>query len=119
MVHSKSLLTNYQQEIGELKIGDSNEIKSLGKGRFLGYYKNQDGETITVTLNDVPLVPDLWVNLYTITKETSNKDCKVVCKDNLITVHTNNKEIQFNKVLPHGQGKKWQQIYLQKQNSQH
>jgi hypothetical protein len=81
MVHSKSLLKNNQEESGEVKIGDRNEIKSLGKGTIHGYYTNKDGEVITITLNYVLLVPDIWVNLFSITEATSNKDCKVVCED--------------------------------------
>jgi hypothetical protein len=105
IVHSKSLLKNYQEDIGEVKIGDSNENKSLDKGTFHGYFKNKDGETITITLNDVLIVPDLWVHLFSITIATSNKDWKVVCEENLVTVHTNNKKIQISKVLPHDRGK--------------
>jgi hypothetical protein len=105
MVHSQSLLTNYQEEIGEVKIGDSNEIKSLVTGTFHGYYMNKDGEHITITSNVVLLVPDLWVNLFSITKATSNKDCKVICEDNLFTVITPSNSIKFDKALPHRQVK--------------
>jgi hypothetical protein len=104
MVHSKSLLTDFIEEEGEVKIGDNTEVKSLGTGTFKGYHVNNTGEQVDVTLNKVLLVPDLWVNLFSITKATSNKDCKVICEDNLITVNTNSHQLHFDKVLPHGHG---------------
>jgi hypothetical protein len=47
------LLTDNQEDIGEVKIGDSTEIESLGNGTFHGYYMNKDGEPITIILIDV------------------------------------------------------------------
>jgi hypothetical protein len=51
------------------------------------------------------LIPDLWANLFSITKATSLKSCKVICEDNLITVHSPGGNIHFNTVLQHGDGK--------------
>jgi hypothetical protein len=79
--------------------------KSLGTGTFIGYHLYKDGKESEVTLHDVLLVPELWVNLFSITRATSNKDCKIICEDNLITVNTNQEQIPFTKVLPHGAGK--------------
>ena len=38
MVHSKQFLSDFQPDIGDVKIGDNKTIKSLGKGTFHGYY---------------------------------------------------------------------------------
>jgi Reverse transcriptase (RNA-dependent DNA polymerase)/gag-polypeptide of LTR copia-type len=105
MVHSKYLLSNFKEDLGTVKIGDNTEVKSLGTGTFKGYHINKDGQEIEVTLQDVLLVPDLWVNLFSITKATSINHCKVICEDNLITVNTHSEPIHFTKVLPHGAGK--------------
>jgi hypothetical protein len=91
MIHSTSLLTNYQEDNGEVKIGDYNEIKSLRKGTFNGRYMNNYGGPITITLNDMLVVPDHWVNLFSITEAASNNDFKLVFDDNPIAIHTNNK----------------------------
>ena len=105
MVHSKHLLSNFTENEGTVKIGDNTQVESLGTGTFIGYHINAEGKEIEVQLKDVLLVPDLWVNLFSITKATSNKDCKIICEDNLITVNTNSEQIHFNKALPHGAGK--------------
>jgi CO dehydrogenase/acetyl-CoA synthase alpha subunit len=34
MVHSKHLLKNFQEDLGEVKIGDNTKVESLGKGTF-------------------------------------------------------------------------------------
>jgi hypothetical protein len=73
MVHSKSLLSNFNEDMGTVTIGDKTEVKSLGTGTFIGYHYDKDGKEIEVTLHDVLLVPDVWVNLFSITKATSNK----------------------------------------------
>jgi hypothetical protein len=103
MVHSKSLLTNFQEKSVTVKIGVNTEVKSLGTGTFLGYHLNKEDKSIDLTLHDVLL--DLWVNLFSITKATSAKNCQVICEDNLITVNTNSEQLHFNKALPHGAGK--------------
>jgi hypothetical protein len=51
MVHSKSLLTDFIEEEGEVKIGENTEVKSLGTGTFKGYHVNNTGEQVDVTLS--------------------------------------------------------------------
>jgi hypothetical protein len=105
MVQSKSLLTNFQEKSGTVKIGDNTEVKSLWTGTFMGYHINKEDKSIDLTLHDVLLVPDLWVNLFLIIKATSAKNCQVICEDNLITVNTNAEQLHFKKAIPHGAGK--------------
>jgi Reverse transcriptase (RNA-dependent DNA polymerase) len=104
MVHSRELLTNFIPNKNEVKIGDKTMVESLGMGTFTGTHLNADGQEITITLRDVILVPSLWVNLFSITKATSNSTCKVICEDKLITVQAGQHNIHFNKELPHGDG---------------
>jgi hypothetical protein len=75
---------------------------SLGTGNFSGYHLNKQNKNIYLILHDVLLVPDLWVNLFSINKATLAKNCQVICEDNLITVNTNSEQLHFNKALPHG-----------------
>jgi hypothetical protein len=72
MVHSRHLLTDFKSKIDWVMIGDNTAIKSLGTGTFKGNHTNQNGQHIDVTLTDLLLVPDLWVNIFSITKATSN-----------------------------------------------
>jgi hypothetical protein len=105
MVHSRQLLTNFKPQKGVIKVGDDTKVDSLGYGDFIGYHIDKNGKEISIQLTNVLLVPSLWVNLFSITKATSSKDCKVICEDNLITVHSSQHEIHFNKVLKSGAGK--------------
>ena len=73
MVHCKHLLSNFKENIGTVKIGDNTQVGSLGTGTFIGYHINAEGKDIEVQLKDVLLVPDLWVNLFSITKATSKQ----------------------------------------------
>jgi hypothetical protein len=106
MVHSKQFLSDFQPDIGDVKIGDNKTIKSLGKGTFHGYHTNSEDKQVPVTLQDVLLVPDLWVNLFSVTKAMENNKSKIICEYDIIKVQAKNSEqIHFNKVLPHGDGK--------------
>jgi gag-polypeptide of LTR copia-type len=90
MVHSKHLLKNFQEDLGEVKIGDNTKVESLGKGTFYGYHLNKNGTEVPVILTDVLLVPSLWVNLFSVTKATTDNKAKIICEDNLITVQPTN-----------------------------
>jgi len=104
MVHSRHLLTDFKPSENEVKIGDKTMVKSLGTGTFKGFHINKDGKEISVIFKDVILVPSLWVNLFSITKATSNSGCKVICEDKLITVKSGDYDLHFTKELPHGDG---------------
>jgi hypothetical protein len=54
---------------------------------------------------EVLLVPDLWIILFSITQATSKPSTKVIWEDNLITVKSDENEIHLNKCLSHGKGK--------------
>jgi hypothetical protein len=105
MVHSRHLLCDFEEHRDSVTIGDNTTIKSLGSGTFKGYHIHSKGKQIEVTLQDVLLVSDLWVNLFSITKGTSNNNSNVICENILIAVHTQNEEIRFDIVLKHGTGK--------------
>jgi hypothetical protein len=52
------------------------------------------------------LVPDLWVNLFSVTKAMENNNSKIICENDIITIQAKNSEqVQFSTVLPHGDGK--------------
>jgi hypothetical protein len=106
MVHSIQFLSDFQPDSGDVKIGYNKTIKSLGKGIFHGNYINSEDIQVPVTLQDVLLVPDLWVNMFSVTKAMENNKSKIICENDIITVLAKNSEqVHFNKVLPHGDGK--------------
>jgi hypothetical protein len=52
------------------------------------------------------LVPDLWVNLFSVTKAMENNKSQIICGNDVITAQAKNSEqVHFSKVLPHGDGK--------------
>jgi hypothetical protein len=56
-------------------------------------------------LSDVLVVPDLWVNLLSITKAIEQPEIKLGSHDGLITLTTTNDTITFDKVIKNGSGK--------------
>jgi hypothetical protein len=42
MVHSKSMLSNFQKEDGVVKVGDNSEVESEGTGTFTGYHLDKN-----------------------------------------------------------------------------
>jgi hypothetical protein len=84
----------------------STQIQYLCTVLTHGYYINSEEKQIPVTLLDVLLVPDLWVILFSVTNEMENNKSKIICENDIITVHAKNSEqVHFSKVLPHGDGK--------------
>jgi hypothetical protein len=73
MVHSKSLLSNFQKKDGVVKIGDNSEVESEGTGTFTGRHLDKYGQQIDVTLHEVLLVPTLWVNFFQSQKQPLNQ----------------------------------------------
>jgi hypothetical protein len=105
MVKEKTLLTNFVEEEGKVKVGDSRLISSLGYGTYKGIHTNKDGIKVKVTLSKALYVPKLWTNLFSITAATSLNNTKVICEENLISVVSGDKGIHFNKILSHGKGR--------------
>jgi hypothetical protein len=70
-------------------IGDKPEVNSLGTGTFypVSYWQRWK-KKLKSHIHFVSLVPDLWEKIFSITRPTSNKNCKTICKDKLITVNT-------------------------------
>jgi hypothetical protein len=104
MVNDMSLLFDFIEEEGTVKVGVNRKIASKGYGTYKGIHINKDGKKIKITFTRVLLVPGLWINLFSITQTTSKPTTKVICEDNLITVKLDHNEIHFNKCSSHGKG---------------
>ena len=105
MVNDKSLLRDFVPNKTKIKVGDNRTIFSTGHGTYKGYHTNKQGEKVSVFLNKVLHVPELWTNLFSINTATRNKDTTIICEDELITVKGKNKDIHFQDVTYHGNGK--------------
>jgi hypothetical protein len=78
MVHSKLLLSDFKEYLGKVTIGDKAEVNSLEKCTFIGYHIKKDGKEIKEIFHEVLSVPDLWVNLFSNTKQ----ELQIFCKEN-------------------------------------
>ena len=105
MVKDKSLLKDYVANKTKIQVGDNRIIFSHGHGTYKGFHINKLGEKVTIFLKRVLYVPELWTNLFSINTATKNKITKVIFEDELITVKGQNKDIHFQDVTYHGEGK--------------
>ena len=103
MVRTKEIFKDFKPEDSNVTIGDNSSIRSIGSGTFYGFHTNNYNQKIEIKLENVLVVPSLWINLFSIDKVTS-KGFKAVCEKKIITVHAGKDEIHFNTVLRHGEG---------------
>jgi hypothetical protein len=61
-------------------------MQNLAQGTFHGYHVKANDQTVPITLQDVLLAPDLWVNLLSVTKAMENNKSKIICKNDIISV---------------------------------
>ena len=68
---------NLQPYVSDIVVGSGATIKSVSKGDYKGIVVKPDGKTLDVILTDVLYIPDLWVNLISITKAISNPNVRI------------------------------------------
>jgi hypothetical protein len=81
-------------------------ICSEAIGTFIGLVTQKDGSTFPITLEDVYYIPDLYVNLFSMTRVLKNKT--VVFKRDKGTkalVHDKYHILLFDKIIKFGRGK--------------
>ena len=89
----------------EVKVGNSNKMMSALKGTFKGLLIQQDGSTMEISLRDVLYVPDLWVNLLSLTKAIQHPNVSISSKGALITLNAGDNQIIFDKEIINGSGR--------------
>jgi hypothetical protein len=94
-----------QEWRSEVTVGNNQVMHSVAKGTYKGIVVQKNGDTIAITLEDVLYVPDLWVNLFSLTRAISKPNVYLGNIGNLITLNVNAEEIIFDKVLPSGNGR--------------
>jgi hypothetical protein len=105
MVNSKKHLTNIEKCNIDVKVGNSEVMKCSLKGTYEGKVIDKKGNEMILTLQDVMYVPELWVNLFSITKAIANPKVTLTTKDKLIVLKVNGNEIIFDKTLQNGSGR--------------
>jgi len=75
---------------------------SLGKVKNL--ISQEDGTTSTVMLKDTYLVPDLWDNLFSLTKALTKEDTQLSNEEECIKVTSEDYSIKFDRKFSYGRG---------------
>jgi len=68
MKHNKEGMSNLVEHVKKITVGDGKVIYSTHIGTFNGIVAQKDGSTRKIQLQDTYLVPDLWINLFSLTK---------------------------------------------------
>jgi hypothetical protein len=106
MRYSKIAMSNLHDCKVEVTVGNSGVVWSAAKGTYKGTIIQHDGTNLDLTLNDVLYVPDLWLNLLSLTKAIQNPNIKLGNINNgFITLENNYKKIIFDKVFTNGSGR--------------
>ena len=96
--------------IQAITVGNSETMYSSYMGKFKGTIIQQDGTNIDIVLHDVLYVPDLWVNLISVTKALKYPQTKLTSKGELIAIDYKdqvNQTVQtivFDKIFTTGNG---------------
>jgi hypothetical protein len=99
-----------EEYVQEVTVGNSATILSKYRGKFKGTVIQQDGGYMDIVLNDVLFVPDLWLNLISLTKAVKHKHISMESSGELITLIFTNEEcgttetLVFDKIHPTGSG---------------
>jgi hypothetical protein len=64
----------------------------------------EDGSSFEVILQDVPYIPKLMVNLFSLTKASSTKGVQLSNKGQIITLKIGKNEIFFDTIFQDGSG---------------
>jgi len=60
-------MSNLVEHVKKITVGDGKVIYSTHIGTFNGIVAQKDGSTRKIQLQDTYLVPDLWINLFSLT----------------------------------------------------
>ena len=82
-------------------------MKSLKKGSFRGLVTQKDGTTLGVIMQDVLYVPDLWVNLLSITKAISKPNVLLSGIQNVISLRNGHETMTFDHKISNGSNTGW------------
>jgi len=87
MRYSLDGMTDLVEYKTEITVGNNDTMWTKYKGTYHGTVSQQDGTTMEVMLLDVLYVPDLWVNLFSITKSITNPLVKLTNERELIKLN--------------------------------
>jgi hypothetical protein len=103
MTNSLDGMFDLQKCNTEIKLGNGKSMKALKQGKYRGIIKQDNGKSITLTLQEVKYVPELWTNLLSLTKVIQN-GAEIRSKDKALMMVKGNHEIIFNHRYKAGDG---------------
>jgi hypothetical protein len=84
----------------EITVGNNETMWTRYKGTYHGTVSQQDGTTMEIMLKDILYVPDLRVNLFSITKAITNPSVQLSNDSELIKLKIgDSQQILFDKVF--------------------
>jgi hypothetical protein len=105
MRFSKEGMTDLIKYKSPIKIGNAEDMYSEMIGTFKGKVIQGNGTIMDLVLHDVLYVPDLYINLFSLTKVLNNRDIDIKKEKNTLAIIFNNKKIIFDKHIPVGKGR--------------
>ena len=104
MRFTKDGLTNLIDWKAPITVGNKEVIYSKQKGTFKGHVVNEDGIQFTVTMDDVLYVPDLIMNLFSLTKTMKNTSIGLERVGHSLALNIDNNKLVFDKEIKGGSG---------------
>ncbi len=104
MTNDRKGMTETRASNKGIKIGNGVSIKAELVGKYKGTIRQKDGTSCQVTLSDVLYVPELWVNLFSLTKILTQPDVILSNRKNLIAVQKGDMTMVFDREYNCGTG---------------
>ena len=106
MRNSLSGMYDLIDHVQVVTVGNHERMFSKYLGKFKGTIIQQDGTYMDIVLNEVLFIPDLWLNLISITKAIKNENVDLSSKGELMQLKFGNEEysMRFDKIFTTGSG---------------
>jgi Reverse transcriptase (RNA-dependent DNA polymerase) len=110
MRNSLDGMTDLEPHEQPITVGNNETMYSSYIGKFHGTIIQQDGKRLDLVLNDVLYIPDLWLNLISVTKALKSPNTQLSSTGELIKINfmdddqTQYEEMIFDKIFTTGNG---------------
>jgi hypothetical protein len=86
-------------------VGNNETMYSQAKGSFKGTVHNTDGTSFPLILTDVLYVPNLWLNLFSITKAIRHDTVQLGSSHGNMALRIGRHTFTFDQAYPTGSGR--------------
>jgi hypothetical protein len=113
MVYDETMLVNVKPHDIMVTFGNDFKLRVLSKGTYHGHTIDDNGEKVNIRLQDVLYVPELTVNLFSVTIAVSQPGVFFMGSDQAFQLKTETQSFPFDKQLKNGSGKLYAEFYTQ------